>query len=37
MDAQSLAHFLIIFLVLIGNIGMFMMSGRKSKIGMKQD
>jgi hypothetical protein len=37
MDAQSLAHFLIIFLVLIGNIGMFMMSGRKTKIGMKQD
>ncbi len=30
MDAQSMAHFLIIFFVILGNVGMFMMSRNKS-------
>lgn len=32
MDAQSMAHFLIIFLVIIGNLGMFLMGRGKSKL-----
>ena len=33
MDAQSMAHFLIIFLVILGNLGMFLMSRDKSGAG----
>lgn len=35
MDAQSMAHFLIIFFVIVGNIGMFMVGRDKTRIGKK--